>query len=289
MARTEDQRARYSLITPEGVDLSLRLASRGTRFGALFIDLTIITAILIAFTILLLLGGAAGAGDGDIPVIVIVVWIVGAFLLRTFYFTVLEAGPKAATFGKRSVGIRVASADGRPLTGYAVFVRNVMREFEVFIPLSFFLTLGSNVGVDSIIVLIGSIWSAALLAVPFIAPNRMRGGDLIAGTIVVDVPKLELAADTALRREDAAKGLAFTSEQLDVYGQRELQVLEEVLRHRRDETMAAVAEQIRTKIDWSTEPGETDLGFLQAYYNAVRQHLEQRLLFGRRRRDKHDQ
>ncbi|MEM9838122.1 MAG: RDD family protein [Pseudomonadota bacterium] len=289
MMYAEDRRARYSLITPEGVDLQLTLADRTTRMGAVLIDLAIITALLIAFTLLIVFGGMASGVAGSFPVVLVVVWIVGAFLLRAFYFTVMEAGPRAATFGKRMMGIRVASADGRPLTGYAVFVRNVMREIEVFVPLSFFLTLGSQAGVDGIIVLFGAIWSAALLAVPFISPNRMRGGDLIAGTVVIELPKLKLATDTAATKAEAENALAFNSAQLDVYGQSELQVLENILRHRHEDTITAVAAQIRKKISWETTPGETDLAFLQAYYNGVRQHLEQRLLFGRRRRDKHDQ
>jgi hypothetical protein len=53
-------------------------------------------------------------------------------------------------------------------------------------------------------------------------------------------------------------------------------------------TMAAVATRIRTKIDWRPETGETDFDFLSGYYAGLRQRLEQRLLFGHRRKDKFD-
>ena len=53
-------------------------------------------------------------------------------------------------------------------------------------------------------------------------------------------------------------------------------------------TMTAVASRIRRKIDWTAEPEESDGDFLAAYYAALRGRLEQRLLFGHRRRDKHD-
>jgi hypothetical protein len=52
--------------------------------------------------------------------------------------------------------------------------------------------------------------------------------------------------------------------------------------------MKAVAARIRKKIDWAADPGERDGDFLAAYYAALRERLEQRLLFGHRRRDKHD-
>ena len=52
--------------------------------------------------------------------------------------------------------------------------------------------------------------------------------------------------------------------------------------------MVAVADQIRIKIGWTRSTYETDKEFLSAYYAALRRRLEQRLLFGKRKRDKHD-
>ena len=46
--------------------------------------------------------------------------------------------------------------------------------------------------------------------------------------------------------------------------------------------------RIRNKIDWWSRPDETDRGFLEAYYAALRGRLETNLLMGKRRRDKHD-
>ena len=51
---------------------------------------------------------------------------------------------------------------------------------------------------------------------------------------------------------------------------------------------AAVAERIRRKIGWTRGEDEPDWAFLDAYYTALRRRLETRMLFGRRRRDKHD-
>ena len=86
----------------------------------------------------------------------------------------------------------------------------------------------------------------------------------------------------------------FTEAQLDAYGIYELQVLEEVLRqegaaleHYR--TMRAVAQRIAKKIEWPEDvPASGTREFLQEYYAALRRRLEQRMLFGRRKEDKHD-
>ena len=65
-----------------------------------------------------------------------------------------------------------------------------------------------------------------------------------------------------------------------------LLVLEDVLRARDRRTVTAVAERIRVKIGWYAGPDETDAAFLEDYYAALRGRLENRLLFGHRRRDK---
>jgi hypothetical protein len=92
----------------------------------------------------------------------------------------------------------------------------------------------------------------------------------------------------AASRPGAPTGFVFTEAQLDQYGVKELQVLETVLRHAEPQAMDAVASRIRTKINWRRTPAELDSEFLQAYYAALRRRLEQRMLFGVRKKDKHD-
>jgi hypothetical protein len=91
--------------------------------------------------------------------------------------------------------------------------------------------------------------------------------------------------------DDGSEQLArydFTLAQLDAYGAKELHVLESVLRTGERKTIRAVADRIMAKIGWSRDPHQTDRDFLSAYYAAVRGRLEQKLLMGVRRRDKHD-
>ena len=98
---------RRTLVTPEGVDLQLSLADGGQRVGAFLIDLLIMFLTLLVMTILVgILIGAIGLQGVEVGIII---WLLGFFLLRNFYFIILEMGPRAATFGKRAVGLRVVA------------------------------------------------------------------------------------------------------------------------------------------------------------------------------------
>jgi uncharacterized RDD family membrane protein YckC len=284
-----EARLTRAFIIPEGVDLRLRLASASERGGAFLLDLLIIVLSLILLTILALSTIAAMGLKGEGVEMTQVIWILGAFLLRSGYFIVFELTARAATPGKRMLGLRVAARDGGRLTGEAIFVRNAMREIEVFLPLMFL--IGSQTAgdpVDATLVLMGLIWTGVFLLFPLFNRDRLRIGDIVAGTWVVKTPRRRLAVDLA---QDAPRRLArfaFTADQADAYGVKELQVLEDVLRRPDPKTFTSVAERIRHKIGWASGEGETDADFLTAYYAALRARLETRLLFGHRRRDKFD-
>jgi uncharacterized RDD family membrane protein YckC len=279
----DEQRIRRSLVTPEGVDLSLRLAQGGQRLSAFLLDLLIILGILIAGTLLILLGAYALGGDATEPAVVL--WLLGFFLLRNGYFILQELGPRAATWGKRICGLRVVSRNGGRLTADAVIARNLLREIEIFLPLSF---LGFNAAegtATGLMALIGFGWACIFLFFPLFNRDRLRIGDLLAGTWVIRAPKRQLGLD--LVREEARENRSlFTTEQLDAYGVFELQTLENVLRSGNGDAMDAVAHTIRSKI--GSPPFDTNAEFLRAYYEALRPHLERKLLFGKRRRDKFD-
>jgi uncharacterized RDD family membrane protein YckC len=206
-------------------------------------------------------------------------WILGFFLLRNFYFTFFELTLRAATPGKRIVGLRVAMRDGSPLTANAVFVRNAMRELEVFLPMTFLLTRAS--GVDAWISLVGLLWCAIFVFFPLFNRDRLRVGDLVGGTWVVVAPKRVLDAELTSDPQ-----VTFSEAALDAYGIKELSILENVLRRQDPATMAAVAARIRAKIGYTAPM--PDGHFLAAYYTGLRGRLEGRLLFGVRRRDKYE-
>jgi uncharacterized RDD family membrane protein YckC len=278
------ERLERELITPEGVDLKIRLAEASERAAAFLVDMLILVIAPIVLTIVLV-GAVIGSGGKGAEAIA-VVWLLGAFLLRNLYFIAFELGPRAATPGKRMLGLRVAARDGEPLTANAVFARNAMRELEVYLPLSFLVAEAD--ATDAWIKLFGIVWCGVFVLFPLFNRDRLRVGDLVAGTWVVKAPRRRLLADVAQGAYASAGGLVFSRQQVDAYGVKELQVLEAVLRRYEPRTMTAVAARIRNKIGWSAGTGETDAAFLDAYYLALRGRLESRLLFGRRRRDKFD-
>lgn len=277
-------------ITPEGVDLRLNIGDAGQRAAAFLLDAGIIIGVLIAFTLALIFTGVGAIGAAGLAgaELVAVLWLVVFFLLRNFYFTAFELSAAAATPGKRAMGLRVASRDGGRLRAESVFARNAMRELEVFLPLSLLVTQAGQGGVDSWMYLLALVWAAIFVFFPLFNRDRLRLGDLVGGTWVVRTPRRKLTRDMA---DDGSEQLArydFTLAQLDAYGAKELHVLESVLRTGERRTMRAVADRIMGKIGWLRDPHQTDRDFLSAYYAAVRGRLEQKLLMGVRRRDKHD-
>ena len=270
-------------ITPEGVDLELRIASSGLRFGALVLDLTLIALSLFIFSLLVAWGGLAAQSD-----IAVSIWLLGAFLLRTFWFIGFELGSRAATPGKRIMGIRVVARDGGRLTADAVVARNLIRELELFLPL---MMLGAGVAQDSVsgwIMLAGVLWSLTLSLFLLFNRDRMRLGDLIGGTWVVMAKRKRMAVDLAETRQGITPGAPqFTPAELSVYGIYELQELERVLRQRDKQTVIAVSDAIRAKIGHAH--GVDDLVFLTAYYRQLKAKMERDLLFGKRRENKYEE
>lgn len=279
----ESKRFARSLVTPEGVDIGVHLASAGERASAFAIDVLIIALVMLLMTL-----GAAFAGQSAQSVdVVAIVWLIGFFVVRNFYFLIFELGARGATPGKRILRIRVANRSGGALRPDAIFARNAMRELEVFLPLSFLLSGGASI--DAIITLIGAIWTGIFVFFPLFNKDRLRAGDVIAGTWVVQAPRRNLLVDLAMSPPDRRPtARQFTAKQLGVYGIKELQVLEDVLRANHRDAVATVADRIRNKIGWTRSRDETDRAFLSAYYGELRRHLEADLLMGKRRADKHD-
>ena len=266
-------------ITPEGVDLELRIASSGLRFGALIVDLGIMLVVLFAFTLLIGWLGYSSRSD-----VFESIWLLGFFFLRTFWFIGFELGQRAATPGKRLMGIRVVARDGGRLTADAVFARNLIRELEIFLPL---MMLGFGAGEDRVsglTVAAGILWSLTLSLFLLFNKDRMRMGDLIAGTWVVMAQRSKLDHDIAAEADGAAT-MAFSENELAVYGIYELQELERVLRARDPRAMREVADTIRAKI--GRPVAEEDDVFLLSYYRQLKARLERKLLFGKRREDKY--
>lgn len=309
---------RLSLMTPEEVPLVFELAPFGSRITAFVIDLVIITmAVLLIVTVAVeaLKGAIADLDKGSAEIIGAIVDL-SIFLIWNFYFIVTELRWQGRTIGKRIAGIRVIARDGGPLSADLVFARNLTRDLEMLIPLLAILepkVIGLE---DPGLLALCWLWLGIIALMPLANRYRARAGDLVAGTLVVSAPTEQLLPDLIASRvavqtkpgtagsptDVGASDVAaivpqserypFQPEQLDTYGIRELQILEDVLRRYPDqidsELLETIADRIKKKIDWTAPDGMAfdAHDFLRAFYAAQRARLEHKLLFGQRQERK---
>lgn len=159
--------SRIEIVTPENIAFHYLLAGPFRRLPAYLIDCT--ACVLFLFVTLIAaglwssLGGMTGLGIG--------LWLLLAFVVSWFYFGLFEAFWNGQTPGKRLMGLRVLSVDGRPINAMQAVVRNVLRSVDAM-PI-----LGpAEVGIP--------FYMVALVAMT--ASDRyQRLGDLACGTIVV--------------------------------------------------------------------------------------------------------
>jgi uncharacterized RDD family membrane protein YckC len=278
------KRNRREIISPEGIVLEVDVANNGERLTAFVIDFLfwmLGTALLFLMLPLLIVGHMSA------PVAVTIVFFM-AFLFRNLYFIHFELTSGGSTPGKRIANLRVIDRGGGPLVLGAIVARNLTREVEIFLPLGLFLSLPIvRTSSDFWVATAYLGWIVLISALPLFNRDHLRAGDLIAGTMVVSVPRRNLLAELI---ETEAK-YVFTRSQLDVYGAFELQVLEELLRRPPSPETSNVQQQVCSKIcgkiGWTdpVQPAEA-VEFLKAFYTAERAHLEREQLFGHFRADK---
>jgi uncharacterized RDD family membrane protein YckC len=293
------------MVTPEGLALPVTIASRGSRAGALMLDVIIIFGGLLAFILLMLwiAGGLledtaldidnAPSGAQEFLLVLVVLFL---FCGWYGYFLVQELGPRGATFGKRITGIRIAARDGGRLAAEAVIARNLLRDIEVFYPIVMLVSLmqmsesGEDIG---LLAWAAAGWFALFALFPFFNRDALRAGDIVAGTWVVEAPRTRLAATLSTQGAAANRGASevtgaryeFGDKELAVYGEKELQTLERMLRDAQPEALAAVHATICRKIGWNPGAGD-ERAFLEAFYAQLRAKLEGDMRFGKRKADK---
>jgi uncharacterized RDD family membrane protein YckC len=140
------------VATPEGIELTLRLAGPVPRALAWIIDFLLRAALVLLISMLAAYFGRAGWG----------LVLIAAFFVEWLLPAVFEARWGGQTPGKRLLGIAVLNDDGTPLRWPGALTRNLLRAAD-FLP--FFYGVGL----------------IAILA------NRdfKRLGDLAAGTVVI--------------------------------------------------------------------------------------------------------
>ena len=145
---------RYAAETPEGIALSLRPAGMVPRCFAYIIDFLIRGAIFIACNLAL----------NTLRDFGVALSFLLFFALEWLYPVAFELGAKAATPGKRALGLAVVMDTGLPVTPAASITRNLLRAAD-FLP---------------------SMYAFGLLSM-LLRADFKRLGDLAAGTLVVHV------------------------------------------------------------------------------------------------------
>jgi uncharacterized RDD family membrane protein YckC len=144
-----------------GVDVALRVAGPGTRAYAFLIDWHIRLLLALALVLLGLLVTGRGSTAFQFG------FALPAAILYLLYHPVLEIVMRGRTPGKRIAGARIVTLDGATPGMGALLMRNVFRLVDQ-LPALYLLGLAFT------------IWS----------PQRVRLGDLAAGTVLVlDEPK----------------------------------------------------------------------------------------------------
>jgi len=274
-------RSERRLLTPEGVPLRIELAEPGERIAAFLLDIVISTVASLLVLLLAVLVLTTGAAEVTLAATLFL-----SFLIRNAYFIFFELRWAGQTPGKRVVGLRVIDRRGGPLRAGAVVARNLTRQAEFFFPVEMLMMARGWVWQPGQI-LPTAIWIGAMIAIFYFSPDRLRAGDLIGGTVVIAVPKRILVEDLATEQHR----FEFTYEQLQHYGIKELQVLEDVLRqpHNTDSARLRreISDRIQRRIGW-TKPftGREIEAFLLDFYTAQRAFLESRKNLGDERADK---
>jgi uncharacterized RDD family membrane protein YckC len=152
-------RDRYTVDTPESIELSYDVAGIGSRFLAAIVDSALIAGGQAVLLYLLSLAtGAVAAAES----VLIAAGATLSFVMLWGYYIVFELVWNGQSPGKRLVGLRVVREGGRPITFVGSAVRNLVRIVD-FLPVLY------GVGV----------------VVMFVDARARRLGDLAAGTLVV--------------------------------------------------------------------------------------------------------
>lgn len=176
-----------AIETPEHIVFHYRLAGPARRAVAYLIDIVVCYSVVFLLGLIVMLsfmgdrtagevGASAKAGMGIILILL--------FAVQWVYFVVLEA-TSGRSLGKRALGVRVVSTNGRPIGWRAASLRNLLRAADA-LPTGYIIGLVS-MGMTS---------------------RFQRLGDLVAGTMVVVPESARVAAPIELSPAAKPKELA---------------------------------------------------------------------------------
>jgi uncharacterized RDD family membrane protein YckC len=242
---------KYSINTPENVNLNLELAGLGNRILACAVDfliaivlnLSILTGILLLWLALRFMPLSTSA-MGICSTVLIMTAVTCTFAVIALYSMLFEGIWQGQTPGKKLAGIRVIENNGQPVNWSSVVVRNLTRI------------------VDQGILFIG------LLSM-FLDKNERRLGDFAAGTLVIREYKPKAIYQTILTATENANqnldvGRITPSEYnlLTTYLKRRTEITED-----RELLAKKLEEYCQDKVG-TKETFQSAEGFLESVYNS---------------------
>ncbi|MEG3988388.1 RDD family protein [Microcoleus sp. S28C3] len=256
---------RFTLHTPESVELEFTLAGIGNRAYALLIDYIIFGLILILFLIGVLIFNSffleaiaklLGSTNGLELWLIAVQALIG-FFIYVGYFVFFETAWSGQTPGKRYVKIRVIRDDGRPVRLQQSTLRALLRPFDDLFFIGVFLIVFNQ--------------------------REKRLGDLVGGTLVIQEqqPMTPAALKVSTPARSLAKKLLIEADISSLLPE-DFAVIREYLQRReamipnaRNELSKQLASQVKQIISLEKLPTKVDANvFLEAVYHAYQQQVD---------------
>jgi uncharacterized RDD family membrane protein YckC len=122
-----------TIVTPENIEFSYRLAGPFRRLGAFLVDLLLKLAVFVIVLVASAVTGITGMLGGGLTSFIV---LVSLFLMDWFYGMLWETLWNGQTPGKRLFSLRVISCDGRPINGVQAALRNLLRVADLGVPAS---------------------------------------------------------------------------------------------------------------------------------------------------------
>lgn len=167
-----------SIVTPENITFRYSVAGPFQRATAFVIDFLIRICIIF---ILLVLTGFLVSSIGEIG---IGFFLLSNFILNWFYGAIFETYMNGQTPGKRLMGIRAVTVDGKPINAMQAVMRNLIRTADTYplvTPAVFGIEFGDGAISQSPII------PTFVMGLLVMSMNKryQRIGDLVAGTMVI--------------------------------------------------------------------------------------------------------
>ncbi len=167
-----------SIVTPENITFRYSVAGPFQRVTAFAIDFLIRLGIIIMLLVLTL---ALVSSIGEIGV---GFFLLSNFILNWFYGAVFETYMNGQTPGKRLMGIRAVTVDGKPINAMQAVMRNLIRTADTYplvSPAMFGIEFTDNPVYQSAFI------PTFIMGLVVMSMNKryQRIGDLVAGTMVI--------------------------------------------------------------------------------------------------------